>query len=113
MLSKILKVLFRRTVCDDGGAFIPTVEMVSMYALTQGKFCPPEGFGGFYNGEFLVSAKRVRARPLDMYQKILVLLEAPNGHWIHALSGEEQNKDQTAPMFGHVSPLHVYLNNIW
>ena len=68
----------------------------------QGRFCPPEGWVGFFNGEFIVSRRRIRSQPLAVYKHLLAILEAPSNHWIHDQHADQAMKTPTNPMFGHV-----------
>lgn len=53
------------------------------YSILTGRFCPPEGYVAFYKGQFLASARRIRARPRALYAYLLAMLEATDDHWLH------------------------------
>ena len=56
--------------CEDG--WLPSGLMPQLYAMFTKKICPPEGFTAAYNGQFLVSRKRLRALDWWTYHHLLV-----------------------------------------
>ena len=62
--------------CEDG--WLPTGLMPQLYAMFTKKICPPEGFTAAYNGQFLVSRKRLRALDWWTYHHLLVGVSNPN-----------------------------------
>ena len=94
--------------CTDMGRddFYPLWPQI--YSMLQGKVCQRlEGHVLSFNGHFIVSRKRVLARPREMYQYLQSLVDAPADHWIHSEPEPEWfEKDKgksipSNPKFGH------------
>lgn len=56
--------------CEDG--WLPQGILPQLYSMFTNQLCPPEGFTAAYNGQFLVSRKRLRKIPQGTYQHLLV-----------------------------------------
>ena len=94
--------------CTDMGRddFYPLWPQI--YSMLQGKVCQRlEGHVLSFNGHFIVSRKRILARPRGIYQHLQALVDAPEDHWIH-LEPEpewfEKDKGKSVPSnpkFGH------------
>ena len=81
-----------------------------LYALLQGTLCEPRKTEGqilSFNGQFIVSRKRILGREKRTYAFLKELVDAPKGHWIHdekqpewvdAVRGRSKPSD---PKFGH------------
>jgi hypothetical protein len=70
--------------CDEcaGGIMGLRVRLREIYAMTNRAFCQGS-WTAFYNGEFIVSKKRIRAQSEWFYKYILEVLEAPADHFTH------------------------------
>jgi hypothetical protein len=91
--------------CEDG--WLPQGILPQLYSMFTNQLCPPEGFTAAYNGQFLVSRKRLRKIPQGTYQHLLELVAAPTTHWIHDVHNDTYYKRPDNPMFGHV------LERVW
>ncbi|GAA6011063.1 hypothetical protein JCM11491_005924 [Sporobolomyces phaffii] len=75
----------------------------TVYSLFRERLCPPEGLIIAWSAQFVVSRSRILANSYSKYAELSQLIEAPAGHWMHALRdpfgelGEPSN-----PAFGHV-----------
>lgn len=86
--------------CKD--EWLPAGTIEQMYALLTRNLCPPEGYTGAYQGQFLVSRKRIRDQNWWVYKTLLDMLAAPLDHWVHNLHDNDYFKDRSNPFFGHV-----------
>lgn len=71
--------------CTDMGQddFYPLWPQI--YSMLQGKVCQRlEGHVLSFNGHFIVSRKRILARPRGIYQYLQALVNAPEDNWIHS-----------------------------
>ena len=71
--------------CTDMGRddFYPMWSQI--YSMLQGKVCQRlEGNVLSFNGHFIVSRKRILARPREIYRYLQGLVDAPKDHWIHS-----------------------------
>ena len=71
--------------CTDMGRddFYPLWPQI--YSMLQGKVCQRlEGHVLSFNGHFIVSRKRILARPRKIYQYLQEFVDAPADHWIHS-----------------------------
>ena len=94
--------------CTDMGRndFYPIWPQI--YSMLQGKVCQRlEGHVLSFNGHFIVSRKRILARPREIYHYLQTLVDAPADHWIHSEPEPEWfEKDKgksvpSNPKFGH------------
>ena len=79
-----------------------------LYSMLQGKVCQRlEGHVLSFNGHFIVSRKRILARPRGIYQYLRALVDAPADHQIHSEPEPkwfEKDKGKSIPSnpkFGH------------
>ena len=79
-----------------------------LYSILQGKVCQRlEGHVLSFNGHFIVSRKRVLARPREIYQYLQTLVDAPADHWIHSepepkwFDKDKGKSEPSNPKFGH------------
>ncbi len=94
--------------CTDMGRddFYPMWSQI--YSMLQGKVCQRlEGNVLSFNGHFIVSRKRILARPRETYRYLQALVDAPEDHWIHSEPEPrwfEKDKGKSIPSdpkFGH------------
>ena len=94
--------------CTDMGQdeFYPMWPQI--YSMLQGKVCQRlEGHVLSFNGHFIVSRKRILARPRWIYQYLQLLVDAPEDHWIHLdpepkwFEKEKGKSVPSNPKFGH------------
>lgn len=94
--------------CTDMGQdeFYPMWPQI--YSMLQGKVCQHlEGHVLSFNGHFIVSRKRILARPRWIYQYLQALVDAPDDHWIHSepepkwFENEKGKSIPSNPKFGH------------
>ncbi|MDI1485877.1 MAG: hypothetical protein OHK93_004066 [Ramalina farinacea] len=79
-----------------------------LFAMMEGRVC---GAGEpsvlSFNGHFIVSRKRIRERPKELYGYLRDLVDAPEGHWLHEESfpkwfdREKGKSSPQDPKFGH------------
>ena len=79
-----------------------------LFAMMEGRVC---GAGEpsvlSFNGHFIVSRKRIRERPKELYEYLRDLVDAPEGHWLHEESfpkwfdREKGKSSPQDPKFGH------------
>jgi len=94
--------------CTDMGRddFYPLWPQI--YTMLQGTVCQElEGHVLSFNGHFIVSKKRIIARPRSVYEYLKELVDAPEDHWIHAepkpewFEKEKGKSTPDNPKFGH------------
>ena len=94
--------------CTDMGRddFYPLWPQI--YTMLQGKVCQRlEGHILSFNGHFIVSRKRILARPRNIYEHLQAFVDAPADHWIHSEPEPqwfERDKGPSVPSnpkFGH------------
>jgi hypothetical protein len=81
--------------------WLPKDQMPQLHAMLTRTLCPPEGFTGFFMGEFLVSRQRIHAQDIQMYTYLQELLSAPMDHWVHSMHNNPAFKDPSNSFFGH------------
>ncbi|KAJ3191575.1 hypothetical protein HK101_007589 [Irineochytrium annulatum] len=93
---------FDRCGCD--GCFAPSLGRAKeVWAITRGTLCPTKGFAATLNGQFLVSAKRIRENPKRVYQYLLDVITADSGHFVHELRADWlPDAGPSNPLFGHI-----------
>jgi hypothetical protein len=76
--------LIDRCSCDEcgGGSMGLRVRLREIYAMANRAFCHGS-WPAFYNGEFIVSKKRIQAQSEWLYRYLLEVLEAPADHFTH------------------------------
>jgi hypothetical protein len=76
--------LIDHCTCDEcsGGIGGVRVRLREIYAMSNRVFCHGS-WDAFYNGEFIVSKKRIQAQSGWFYRYILEVLEAPADHFTH------------------------------
>jgi len=72
-----------------------------IYALVSGELCAG-GFLATMHGEFIVSQRRIHARPKAYYQYLLGLFEANASHFLHAPSNTSFPYNPVDPPLGYV-----------
>ena len=83
---------------DMGKAFYPL--WPQLYTLMTERVCSQQDSNIMsFNGHFIVSRKRILARPRHMYEYLQELVEAPEDHWLHkekepAWFDQEEGKEQ-------------------
>ena len=94
--------------CTDMGRddFYPLWPQI--YTMLQHTVCQElEGHVLSFNGHFIVSRKRILARPKAIYEYLKELVDAPEDHWIHAepkpqwFEKEKGKSTPSNPKFGH------------
>ena len=94
--------------CTDMGRddFYPLWPQI--YSMLQRKMCQQlEGHVLSFNGHFIVSRKRILARPRRTYQYLQALVDAPEDHWIHSepepawFEKDNGKSIPSNPKFGH------------
>ena len=94
--------------CSDMGRddFYPLWPQI--YTMLQGTLCQElEGQVLSFNGHFIVSKKRIIARPRTTYEFLKNLVDAPQDHWIHSepkpkwFEKEKGKSTPSNPKFGH------------
>jgi hypothetical protein len=104
--------------CDCDGRAYPQLGPLlrEVHAMALHQFCGTAHTGGtarsgaphtyrcFFNGEFVVSAQRIRGQPHRLYTYLRDALQAPAGHWLHAASAApgRQPSSVADPTFGFV-----------
>ncbi|KAF2421227.1 hypothetical protein EJ08DRAFT_556841, partial [Tothia fuscella] len=75
--------------------------LAQLYSALNGEMCPQE-ITLSYLGAMLVSAKRIRQRPLKVYEHLRAVLESDMDHWIHTDPREDWafRDDPSEPYFG-------------
>jgi hypothetical protein len=89
--------------CTDSWDASRTFPRISqLYSALNGEMCPKE-IALSYLGAMLVSAKRIRQRPVKVYEHLKAVLESDMDHWIHTDSREDWafRDDPSEPYFGH------------
>ncbi len=76
--------LIDRCSCDEcgGGSMGLRVRLREIYAMANHAFCHGS-WPAFYNGEFIVSKKRIQAQSEWLYRYLLTVLEAGSDHFTH------------------------------
>lgn len=92
--------LLGRVKCKD--EWLPEGQVPQLYAMLTNNLCPPQGYTGAFEGQFVVSRKRILANNWWVYKNLLDLLAAPLDHWIHKQHDNSFYKDMSNPFFGHV-----------
>lgn len=94
--------------CTDMGRsdFYPLWPQI--YTLLENNVCQElEGHVLSFNGHFIVSRRRISARPRWIYEYLQGLIDAPEDHWIHAepqpkwFEKEHGRSTPGNPKFGH------------
>ncbi|KAF6229826.1 hypothetical protein HO173_011256 [Letharia columbiana] len=94
--------------CTDMGRddFYPLWPQI--YSILQGDVCQRlQGHVLSFNGHFIVSRKRVLARPREIYQYLQALVDASADHWIHSepeptwFEKDRGKSIPSNPKFGH------------
>ncbi|RPA81075.1 TPT-domain-containing protein [Ascobolus immersus RN42] len=89
--------------CEDpwGGRDIWT-RVPEIFSAVYGELCPPSKILLSYAGQFVASAKRIRAGEKHTYQHLKEVLESDTDHWIHGDPRAGRfNDSPSAPFFGH------------
>ncbi|KAJ3192356.1 hypothetical protein HK101_006699 [Irineochytrium annulatum] len=88
--------------CGCDGCFAPLPRVRELWSLARKSWCPDEGFGATMNGQFLVSATRIRKQPRSFYQFLLDALNSDMSHPIHHNASLSWINDTASnPVFGH------------
>jgi len=101
MLGLANEGMCRCAVCDGGS---PSVQahLSEIYTLATGEMCARDSWLTFYNGEFIVSRRRIQNQPTRVYSYLLSIVAAPDAHWIHrGAVAEGRPSIMTEPAFGH------------
>lgn len=94
--------------CTDMGrtSFYPLWPQI--YAMLENEVCQElDGNLLSFNGHFIVSRKRLLARPQRIYKYLQELVDAPQDHWIHSepepkwFEKEKGKSVPSNPKFGH------------
>jgi hypothetical protein len=85
--------------CKDD--WLPEGQIAQLYSMLTHSFCPPEGYTGSFEGQFVVSRKRILAQDWWVYKNLLDLVAAPLDHWVHNMHDNVHYKDTSNPFFGH------------
>lgn len=79
-----------------------------IYAMLENQVCQRhEGHLLSFNGHFIVSRKRILARPRQIYEYLQELVDAPEDHWIHSepepkwFNQQKGKSLPSNPKFGH------------
>ncbi|CAF1103445.1 unnamed protein product [Rotaria magnacalcarata] len=76
--------------------------MVQVWSMLEQSLCPPGGQAVAFRGQFLVSGKRIRDRPLKVYKYLYELITANSSHWLHRdLRSIFYKSTPDNPIFGH------------
>ena len=59
----------------NGELFVPDDQILQMYAMLTRSMCPPEGYSAAFEGQFVVSRKRILANDWWVYRHLLVSLQ--------------------------------------
>ena len=81
--------------CED--PWLPKGIIPQIYSMFAQELCPPVGYTSSFQGQFIVSRQRVRARPYWTYQRLLVR-HSPT----HSLPASVVSKRLEARKEGHV-----------
>jgi hypothetical protein len=104
--------------CDcDGGAYPKLGTLLrEVHAMALGQFCgaggtpsapgvakgAPHAWTCFFNGEFVVSKRRIAAQPHRLYTYLRDALRAPPSHWLHMAYEEGRVSTVSNPTMGFV-----------
>ena len=100
-LSLLDRVTFQDVGQGWGPKFAPFLSQ--LYAMTFFDFCHAVAWTGFYNGEFIVSRRRLAAQPLRMWTFLRDLAAQPDPGWMHqALSSTARNSTAANAAFAHL-----------
>ena len=100
-LSLLDRVTFQDVGQGWGPKFAPFLSQ--LYAMTFFDFCHAVAWTGFYNGEFIVSRRRLAAQPLRMWTFLRDLAAQPDSGWMHrALSSTARNSTAANAAFAHL-----------
>lgn len=79
-----------------------------LFAMMEGRVCQArEPSVLSFNGHFIVSRKRIRERPRELYEYLAGLVDAPEGHWLHEetfpqwFDRDKGKSTPEDPKFGH------------
>ncbi|CAF0955628.1 unnamed protein product [Adineta ricciae] len=76
--------------------------LVQIWSMLEQSLCPPGGQAVAFRGQFLVSNKRIKRRPLHIYKYIYELITANNSHWLHRdIRSLFFKSTPDNPIFGH------------
>ena len=74
-----------------------------LWAISFHEFCHDRYWVAFFNGEFVVSARRLRGQPRALWAYLRDVVAQPDGAWPHAALEQEREKSTaTGPTFGHI-----------
>ena len=93
LVHEMVKVKMGPRSCSNDR---PRSHLCEPLCRPQGTPCDKQVWAAF-KGEFIVSDKRIRENNLDLYQRLLELLEAPHDHPIHSRHSDERFKDPSNP----------------
>ncbi len=94
--------------CDGSSEAALGPYLGALHFAATGRFCAEQPrWTVFWNGEFIVSAQRLRRQPASLYAALRAALELPDGHAVHTAdarwaepkSGEPSTRAN--PLFGY------------
>jgi hypothetical protein len=104
--------------CDCDGRAYPKLGTLlrEVHAMALGQFCgaggtpsapgvakgAPHAWTCFFNGEFVVSKRRIEAQPHRLYTYLRDALRAPPNHWLHMAYEEGKVSTVSNPTMGFV-----------
>lgn len=75
--------------------------IAQLHGIFTRSLCPIHGFYGGFEGQHVVSRRRILGQDLGIYKHLLELLAAPEEHWLHEYHDANEFKKPDNPLFGH------------
>jgi hypothetical protein len=100
------------TSCSGGSEVALAPYLGALHFAATRRFCASR-WTVFWNGEFVVSAARLRAQPARLYAALRETLELPDGHAVHVADARWREPKSGAPST-RANPLFGYaMERVW
>lgn len=75
--------------------------IAQLHGIFTRTLCPIHGYFAGFEGQHVVSRRRILGQDRAVYQHLLDLIAAPEEHWLHEYHDAHDFKKPDNPLFGH------------